>query len=300
MRLRLARMAVSVHTPPVGVGQTWDAAASVARVRRWAGVDQDDAPASAWTKYRQAFGWFDAERRTSLGAYKLPHHDIERGELVLNRKGLFAAAGALAGARGGVDIPEPDVPRVRAHLAAHYRQIEMDPPWRESASARVAGERVERPMLVARADAERQLLYLIVSRADAPDANNASMSPEVVEESAHAFMQRRIIGVNHMCERCPHDFSAHTSRTAAVLGACRAEQCLCAGYRAFEAPGVELVESFVVGVDTEEWLGQSLVEPMKRGAHVIVLQVWHPMLWAERDRITGASWEGTVELEPAA
>src|SRR3990167_1262808 len=79
MRLRLARMAVSVHTPPVGVGQTWDAAASVARVRRWAGVDQDDAPASAWTKYRQAFGWFDAERRPALGAHKLPPHDIERG-----------------------------------------------------------------------------------------------------------------------------------------------------------------------------------------------------------------------------
>ena len=35
---------------------------------------------------------------------------------------------ALAGARGGVDIPNADIPDVYRHLAAHYKEFDKEPP----------------------------------------------------------------------------------------------------------------------------------------------------------------------------
>ncbi len=63
------------------------------------------------------------ERFTDL---KLPHHRPKDHAVIWN--GVRAAMAALKGARGGVQIPNEDVPRVYAHLAAHYREFDKTPP----------------------------------------------------------------------------------------------------------------------------------------------------------------------------
>lgn len=58
-----------------------------------------------------------------------PHHEIrDDGTVVLNRRGLFAAAAALAGARAEPDLTPEQKAKARAHLRRHYRQLELEPP----------------------------------------------------------------------------------------------------------------------------------------------------------------------------
>jgi len=118
------KTAVPSHTPPI-VDEAWDAEAAEARIRSWATSDDE----IDWEKHSQGFAWYDAENREVLGAYKLPHHDIRDGELVTIKRGVTAAAAAIQGAHGGVDIPESDVDAVKRHLARHYEQFDATPPW---------------------------------------------------------------------------------------------------------------------------------------------------------------------------
>ncbi|MHC1602348.1 MAG: hypothetical protein ACXQS4_03865, partial [Methermicoccaceae archaeon] len=60
---------------------------------------------------------------------------------VLSRRGLFAAMAALQGARGGVDIPAGERKAVYNHLAAHYADLELEPPeLAASAASALASE----------------------------------------------------------------------------------------------------------------------------------------------------------------
>ena len=63
-------------------------------------------------------------------SYKLPHHEAYSPHRVV-RQGVIAAGNALQGARGGVELPVADVGGVRRHLARHYRQFDLTPPWEE-------------------------------------------------------------------------------------------------------------------------------------------------------------------------
>jgi len=60
------------------------------------------------------------------GDCKLPHHNPE-GTVIL--RGVMAAGAAIQGARGGVDIPEDDLSRVKSHLAADDHECERQAPW---------------------------------------------------------------------------------------------------------------------------------------------------------------------------
>ena len=65
----------------------------------------------------------------NFGMVKLPHHRAATagvGPAIL--RGVFAAMGALLGARGGVDIPSADRKGVYNHLVKHYRQYDREPP----------------------------------------------------------------------------------------------------------------------------------------------------------------------------
>ena len=42
---------------------------------------------------------------------------------------IIAAAGILDGARGGVDVPDADRPKLRRHLARYYAKMGETPPW---------------------------------------------------------------------------------------------------------------------------------------------------------------------------
>lgn len=118
----------------------WDADAAVQRVRQWASSDgSGDKEKIDWAKFRQAFFWYDEDDAENFRAYKLPFADVIDGRLYAVPRGVFAAAAAVMGARGGVDIPEADVPAVKAHIARYYRKMDMEPPWeREESSMELA------------------------------------------------------------------------------------------------------------------------------------------------------------------
>jgi hypothetical protein len=124
-----ARAVVPYAGYPVITGQ-WDGRAADRRLRAWAGGESLD-----WAKYRRGFGWFDSANPEAFDSYKLPHHDIMDGDIKTHRGGVIAAGNAIQGGRGGVDIPDGERAGVRSHLARHYRQFDMQPPWERSAEA---------------------------------------------------------------------------------------------------------------------------------------------------------------------
>jgi len=104
----------------------WDASAADNRVREWAGgPDKDDID---WSKYRQAFFWYDSEDSENFGGYKLPFADVIDGSLKAVWRGVAAAMAALNGARGGVDIPEDDRKTVYNHIGKYYNKFDEEQP----------------------------------------------------------------------------------------------------------------------------------------------------------------------------
>jgi hypothetical protein len=106
--------------------RSWDGDAAEKRIRKWA--DADDEPND---KYRDAHVWYDADNKDNFTAYKLLIADVIGGKLRVVPRGVMAAGNVMQGARGGVDIPERDVNRVKSHLAKYYRKMDRTPPWED-------------------------------------------------------------------------------------------------------------------------------------------------------------------------
>ena len=104
--------------------RAWDGAAAEKRVRAWAKAE--DEPNE---RYRDAHVWYDADRKDRFTAYKLLIADVVDGHLVAVPRGVMAAGNVMDGARGGVDLPDKDVGRVRSHLAKYYKKMGDDAPW---------------------------------------------------------------------------------------------------------------------------------------------------------------------------
>jgi hypothetical protein len=43
----------------------------------------------------------------------------------------MAAGGIMQGSRGGVDLPDEERDRVKAHLARYYAKMDRTPPWQD-------------------------------------------------------------------------------------------------------------------------------------------------------------------------
>jgi HK97 family phage prohead protease len=119
----------STDLPLADRDREWDADAAVRRVREWAGGP--DKESVQWSKYRRAFFWYDESDPENFGSYKLPFADVIDGRLMAVPRGIFAAAAAVQGARGGVNIPDGDRDAVRRKIAAYYRRMDETPPWEE-------------------------------------------------------------------------------------------------------------------------------------------------------------------------
>jgi hypothetical protein len=102
----------------------WDGGAAEKRVRKWA--EAQDGPNA---KYRKAHLWYDAEKKDQFTGYKLLIADVIDGDLKAVPRAISAAAGIVDGARGGLDVPESDVPKLRRHLARYYSKLDEQPPW---------------------------------------------------------------------------------------------------------------------------------------------------------------------------
>ena len=127
----------STTLPLSDQGATWDGAAADKAVRAWA--DAEEKPNA---KYASAFFWKNSDGGDAFGDYKLGFADVVDGKLTAIWKGVTAAAGAIQGARGGVDIPSGDVAGVKAKIAGYYakaaKQYKDDgikPPWEANESA---------------------------------------------------------------------------------------------------------------------------------------------------------------------
>jgi HK97 family phage prohead protease len=110
--------------PLAAQDRPWDGNAAITRVREF--TDSSEQPTS---DYRRGFTWFDQSSPDQFGSYKLPIADVIDGRLTAVPRGIFAAAAALQGARGGVDIPEADRPRVIQHLERYYAKMGIDSPF---------------------------------------------------------------------------------------------------------------------------------------------------------------------------
>jgi len=101
--------------------KAWDATASERRVRAWAGGDD-----ISFDKYRRAFMWYNSDEPELLGSYKLGFADVVGGRLTAVPRGIFATAGVLMGARGGVSIPAGDKTKVKAHCEKYYAKMRKE------------------------------------------------------------------------------------------------------------------------------------------------------------------------------
>ena len=104
----------------------WDGAAAEKRVREWAGAE--DEPNE---KYRDAHVWYDADKKENFTAYKLLVADVVDGRLTAVPRGVMAAGNVMQGSRGGVDLPEKDIDRVKSHLAKYYEKMGDAAPWED-------------------------------------------------------------------------------------------------------------------------------------------------------------------------
>lgn len=110
--------------PLAAEDRSWDGDAAESRVRDWAGAQ--DGPNA---RYRDAHVWYDADAADNFGSYKLLIADVVHGCLTAVPRGVMAAGAVMQGSRGGVDLPEGDIDRVKAHLARYYEKMDRQPPW---------------------------------------------------------------------------------------------------------------------------------------------------------------------------
>ena len=101
----------------------WDSTTAIERVRDFTG--SEDSPSDA---YRRAFFWFDSENADNFTAYKLPYADVVSGKLKAIPRGIFAVAGVLRGARGGVDIPVEDKTKIANVVNKYYDKMGLESP----------------------------------------------------------------------------------------------------------------------------------------------------------------------------
>lgn len=119
----------------------WNSSAALGRVRKWASSDgSGDKDTMDWPKYSKAFFWYDPDDDESFGGFKLPFADITDGKLWAVPRGIFAAAAAIQGARGGVDIDQESEDHVKDVIDRYYQKMRESfddesiiVPWAKSA-----------------------------------------------------------------------------------------------------------------------------------------------------------------------
>ena len=119
----------------------WNSSAALGRVRKWASSDgSGDKDTIDWPKYSKAFFWYDPDDDESFGGFKLPFADETDGKLWAVPRGIFAAAAAIQGARGGVDIAQESEDHVKDVIDRYYEKMRESfddesiiVPWAKSA-----------------------------------------------------------------------------------------------------------------------------------------------------------------------
>jgi len=126
---------------------TWDGDQAGSRVLAWATAEDGTVDPG---KLGSAFLWRDdTADPTTLGAYKLGFADLygegDAQRLEVVAAAVYAVAGVLQGAMGGVDIPEADQDAIRkrvttlyGRLAQAYKDDSIVAPWDDQSAAAVS------------------------------------------------------------------------------------------------------------------------------------------------------------------
>lgn len=126
------KSAVSFQDLPLSSrDRRWDEFEARRAVKQWAGADDDAGLSDPDTqaKYRRAFLWYFESKPELLFSYKLPIATVSDGRLVVVPRAIFAAAAALRGGRGGVDIPIDDIQNVIRHVNKYYSKMGLESPF---------------------------------------------------------------------------------------------------------------------------------------------------------------------------
>jgi len=117
----------------------WEKESAVERIKEWAGIHNEDSipDPESQKKYEKAFVWIDREDDDLVSSYKMPIADIVDGELTIIPRAIFSLAGALKGARYGVDIPTEDIPKAIEVVKKHYEKMGMQSPFDDSKAFKI-------------------------------------------------------------------------------------------------------------------------------------------------------------------
>lgn len=114
----------------------------------WEAPDLEDFTDQPWEELSESekrriaghFAWAAEMPPETYGSLKLPHHRPSDGAVVW--RGVANAAARL----DQTDIPAEDKPKVKAHLASHYRQFGKEPPWESSRKPETGDRRRVAPL----------------------------------------------------------------------------------------------------------------------------------------------------------
>lgn len=85
-----------------------------------------------WDKYGEGFFYCDESDPEKAASYKLPFATVIDGALAAVPRGIYAAAAAMQGARGGVDLPDEDREAVKEKIMEYYLRLDREPPFIKS------------------------------------------------------------------------------------------------------------------------------------------------------------------------
>ena len=117
--------------------RVWNSDAAIGRVRELVGAEDGLEDPEVQKAYKNAFLYYDRQDPDSFGSYRLPIADVIDGKLIAVPRAIFAAAGALRGARGGVFLPTHDRPSVIRNVEKYYEKMGLESPFNEKSGFRI-------------------------------------------------------------------------------------------------------------------------------------------------------------------
>lgn len=98
--------------------RAWDGTEAIKRIREY--TKSTEIPTQDYRKY---FMYFDGQSPELFGSYKLLYADVINGEPHIVPRAIFAIAGILEGARGGVNISDADKNRIKPVINQLYKRM---------------------------------------------------------------------------------------------------------------------------------------------------------------------------------
>lgn len=126
----------------------WDGEGAAQRVAEFCRNEAGDLDGAC---YGRGFFWRDDDGPAeNVGSYRLGFADVIDGRLHAIPRGIFAVAGVLQGAMGGVDLPEADQEAIRSAVSGWYERMAEEfedesivPPWAAEMSPDDEGEGID-------------------------------------------------------------------------------------------------------------------------------------------------------------